>query len=864
MEARRKKSRLRPRRIIERPRLTRILDGSTAQVRMLIAPAGYGKTTLAEQWTSAEGRRVAWYPCRSSSADVAVLSVGLAQAAVELLPECDRRIRERVRGTQNPPAAVDLLAELLAEDFAAWPAAAWLVIDDYQFVCDVPEAERFVELLVERSPVNLLIASRRRPSWVTSRQLLYGTLFEVDQTQLAMNRDEADQLLQDQPPPLAAGLIALASGSPAVIGMAGVTATEMFPAGTAPEELYESFAEETYRELSPEVQVDLGLLVAASALDRQLADVLLGAERAGQTLATALSVGILEERDTRLDFHPLARAFLETRTHPGAVAMRDKAIGLCLTTYRERRDWDSAFDLVVRFGRKSDLDLVIQDALDPLLESGRLATVETWVQYASDKGETSPQVRLAAAELSMRRGQLSMAETLIHGVLRHAGVKGELQFRALKVAGQVAHLASRETDGLEFFSRAERAAHDEQSKRDARWGQLLTMTALERDDARELLEQLAQDTRVDDPRERVRLMGKRVNHAMRFGELPPIEEARQTEQLLSLVSDPSTRCSFRTVYSSALALGAHYSDALRVSDDLVQDASAHQVGFGLTYGHAVNAAALAGCRQFDEAHRTLDRAWAAARRCTDAVGEQNVYATRVRLLLQEERVTEACALEPPDVSKSLPGIRGEVMASRGLALASVGQVDDAMLLAEEAGRVTQSLEGTVLTAAIRAVVEVRTGSESAFEAVENLLDTAIRVGGLDLLVTCYRGNPSVLRLLLASSRTSERAIFAIGRAGDLDLAAMLGVRSELIFNPFAKLTKREHEVCALLCEGLTDKEIGRLLFITPETAKRHALRILQKTGFRSRRALALSAVQKQLDQAAPTATFEEPGSSGLS
>ena len=69
---------------------------------MLIAPAGYGKTTLAEQWTAVEGRRAAWYPCRSSSSDVAVLSVGLAEAAIELLPGCDRRIRERVRASRNP------------------------------------------------------------------------------------------------------------------------------------------------------------------------------------------------------------------------------------------------------------------------------------------------------------------------------------------------------------------------------------------------------------------------------------------------------------------------------------------------------------------------------------------------------------------------------------------------------------------------------------------------------------------------------------------------------------------------------------------------------------------------------------------
>ena len=38
------------RHIIERPRLTRLLVETSAQVIMLVAPAGYGKTTLARQW----------------------------------------------------------------------------------------------------------------------------------------------------------------------------------------------------------------------------------------------------------------------------------------------------------------------------------------------------------------------------------------------------------------------------------------------------------------------------------------------------------------------------------------------------------------------------------------------------------------------------------------------------------------------------------------------------------------------------------------------------------------------------------------------------------------------------------------------
>ncbi|MER3411749.1 MAG: hypothetical protein C4305_05175, partial [Thermoleophilia bacterium] len=36
--------------LIERPRLTSLLDESQARIMMLVAPAGYGKTTLARQW----------------------------------------------------------------------------------------------------------------------------------------------------------------------------------------------------------------------------------------------------------------------------------------------------------------------------------------------------------------------------------------------------------------------------------------------------------------------------------------------------------------------------------------------------------------------------------------------------------------------------------------------------------------------------------------------------------------------------------------------------------------------------------------------------------------------------------------------
>ncbi|HEY0415195.1 MAG TPA: hypothetical protein VGC78_02310, partial [Gaiellaceae bacterium] len=46
------------RRIIERPRLTKLLDETDARTILLLAPAGYGKTTLARQWAKTLTRAV--------------------------------------------------------------------------------------------------------------------------------------------------------------------------------------------------------------------------------------------------------------------------------------------------------------------------------------------------------------------------------------------------------------------------------------------------------------------------------------------------------------------------------------------------------------------------------------------------------------------------------------------------------------------------------------------------------------------------------------------------------------------------------------------------------------------------------------
>ena len=66
--------------------------------------------------------------------------------------------------------------------------------------------------------------------------------------------------------------------------------------------------------LGSEVHRGLTTLAVAPVIDDELATALLGADAAELVCAAALDVGLLVERETRLDLHPLARAFLEERS----------------------------------------------------------------------------------------------------------------------------------------------------------------------------------------------------------------------------------------------------------------------------------------------------------------------------------------------------------------------------------------------------------------------------------------------------------------------------------------------------------------------------------------------------------------------
>src|SRR4051794_18701063 len=170
----------RERRIIERPRLIKLLDESEARIILLLAPAGYGKTTLARQWAKTLNGAI-WVSLTPAHQDVARLAEDIATGIDALGGQAGKFIGEYVRSRGNPQRAARDVAAVVAEHLAK-ARVQWLVLDDYHELRNAPEAEEVLTYLQRRDLFRTVVTGRIRPPWATPRRALYGEVFEIDRT----------------------------------------------------------------------------------------------------------------------------------------------------------------------------------------------------------------------------------------------------------------------------------------------------------------------------------------------------------------------------------------------------------------------------------------------------------------------------------------------------------------------------------------------------------------------------------------------------------------------------------------------------------------------------------------------------------
>jgi LuxR family maltose regulon positive regulatory protein len=418
--------------VIQRPRLLARIEESDARIVLLRAPAGYGKSTLAKQWVEHVGAAVAWYQASAASQDVTALALGLAQSMAPLA-DGSPALRQHLDALSQPAEHPEDLAETLADALSGLAPSTWLVIDEHDHIASSAPAVRFVEVLLERVAIRALVVGRRRPTWATARRLLYGEVEEIGEAQLSFTEKETEEVLAAVNATSAHGLWLRTKGWPAVIRLAALSGSTELPELELSSALHDYFAEELFNTASPQLQEALGRLALLPTLDRQAIELALGDDVVA-VCDEGVELGFLSlDASGQLDLHPLLRAFLDRRTIDRDD--RDLALSLVYGVIRARL-WDDAFLMVQGLDEPQLIPDLIEAALDPLLEEGRLATLQTWVRYAHEKRLVHPLVLLADAEISRRSAKFRIAESQALQAAHSFQASGDAwTSRAFSVAG---------------------------------------------------------------------------------------------------------------------------------------------------------------------------------------------------------------------------------------------------------------------------------------------------------------------------------------------------------------------------------------------------------------------------------------------
>jgi DNA-binding CsgD family transcriptional regulator/tetratricopeptide (TPR) repeat protein len=810
---------------IKRPRLTTLLDESGARFLLLLAPAGYGKTTLAREWT--EGREgVVWYSGGPAMADVAALAAGVAEA---LTSQDEVAERVRILAARGQPAGV--LAKAVA---AAAPkdAALILVIDDYQYAAESPDADGFMSELMSLTTFRLLLTSRVRPTWLTPRMTVYGDATVLEMAELAFTDEEAQEVLGAEGVQAPDAIVSEAHGWPAVIGLAAMRlGTNRLDAGLQAEELYDYFAEDLLRIASPQLKSALYLLALGGDASVGVARELLGQDH-DRLVAEATERGFIgRDASDSATIHPLLRGFLLAKLRELHTDDIDAPVRRAVTTLARGLYWDECLTALQCFHVNDLIPKLLGQALASLLASGRVATVRRWLQLASACDLSDPILVLADAQVAEYDGDGRRAQAL--GELAGELLTGDWAARAYITAARAAHLNDDIARARQDAKRGKALATTVEVRGQALWMQFMLET--EKSDPRDtaaVLDELRQ-LRDERPVHVVRLLNGKAMSLLQAGDAhASIHECELALALLPGVNDPLQTTNLLNTCAYIYVALAEYEKALAVIEREMDEARANGLDFPIDHALVLRANAFTGLRKLQAAQRVLGEL---GRRLPSAsehiIGNATLQQVRLRVALGD--LDTAALLLQGDLIGS-PRLQGEFLALRGLILAATGE-DQRAEQALQAAMATHRFFDTTVPASLGlAILDLQRGTAGSTDAARAAIRDSIDCGFVDPLVTACRAFPGLARVGADDPSISPALTEVFVRSRDIDLGRQAGMAMPRELRRNEGLSTREREVFELMIQGRTNRAIAKTLFISESTAKVHVRHIFEKLGVRTR------------------------------
>ncbi len=803
--------------IIKRPRLTRLLDDAGARIILLLAPAGYGKTTLAREWTG-EQERVGWYTGGPAMIDVAGFSVGLAETLASMGEPARTDMLERVRILAARGHDARGLAKAVSG--GAPGAGSVLVVDDYHHALGSADAEAFFEELVGLTEFRLLITSRERPSWLAARSVVYGEAAVVEMDALAFTDDEARAVLGG-----GAGeeIVVEARGWPAVIGLAAMRGGATVAAGLPPDDLYRFFAEDLFRSASPQLREAMFLLALA---DVEGARALLGRSHA-ELVAEAAERGFLAGENQTV--HPLLRGFLLAKLRELEDAKIRAIVASAVDYLAGEHRWDDCLFALERFPDDELILETLDRGLTEILDSGRILTVSSWLELADERSLGDPILLLAEAEIALRQRESRKAQAL--GERAGALLCGDLAARAYLAAARAAHLGDAASETRNLCDRALETATSDAIRIDAMWLSFTSAIEEVNSDAELILERLrAFDDARAEHGSRLRI-AKAILLCESGRVRDSVVQLELAKELMSKIADPFVRTSFLHRLAYGYLLSAQYEQAVSTTSDAITEGRETGLQFVIDYDLLQQAGAYVGMRRLRQAQRSIDELQRRASAASHFV-LTNLVLQRVRLAIASgdvERATMLLATQALDGER--PAFCGEVRGYRAILAAALGDIDRALDALRGDEGAFEFVESRALRQVARTIIAARLGNigPEGLETLRSLLDG----GDADAVVAGYRAYPELASQVVGTD-VQLPLTRLLSKSRDFDIARAAGLTVPRELRPRQRLSARELEVYELLIQGRANHEIAKTLFISASTAKVHVRHIFEKLGVHSR------------------------------
>ena len=405
--------------------IDRLRKGGSFPVISVVAPAGYGKTTLLSQWAESNGQAFAWVSLDERDNDPKVLLTYVAEAldAVEPIGE---RVFDALAspGSSVPGSVVPRLGSALASMTS--PLA--LVLDDVH-VLHNPECRAAMPVLADHVPdgSQLVLAGRDAPPLPIAWLRAEGRVMEIGPGGLALTLAEASSLLHEAGIMLGqddvAELHRRTEGWPAGLYLAALSLREggsvrsPVASFTGEHQLVSRYMQSEFlARLSSEQRVFLTRTAVLERMCGPLCDAVLDQPGAAATLAVLARSNLLlvplDPHGEWYRYHQLFRDMLLAelrRREPELIpVLRRRAAGWCARNGLP----EEALECSIAAGDVDAAARLVGGVAVPAYRQGRITTLQRWFRWLDERGgiEGHPMAAVLASLLAALTARPADAE----------------------------------------------------------------------------------------------------------------------------------------------------------------------------------------------------------------------------------------------------------------------------------------------------------------------------------------------------------------------------------------------------------------------------------------------------------------------